>query len=112
MPPTACRRGRTIPRWSTATGWDRLLDESCGSDGRSMTAPPQAGHQSASTSGASNAWQLLQMRSMKTSLEDDGEARGQAAGAIWHAMLIVQSWIADQSRISDAGILASGLPGR
>lgn len=81
MPPRAWRRGRTMPRWSTSAG-DWL---EAGREGRSINAPPQAGHQSAWVSGPSTARQWVQIRSMlqRYSIFEGNEGAGQLSGSGW-----------------------------
>lgn len=62
MPPSACRRGSTIPRLSTSRGGP--ADSGSAITGLSTRYPPQAGHFTVCASGAITAWHPLQIRSM------------------------------------------------
>jgi hypothetical protein len=54
IPPIACRRGSTMPRWSTSVADPPSLFRAAGTS-RSISAPPHAGHQSAFVASASTA---------------------------------------------------------
>ncbi len=62
IPPTAERRGSTIPRWSiSGVGFH---SPAASISARSNNAPPHAGHQSAFVPAANTAWQFVQTLSM------------------------------------------------
>lgn len=62
MPPSAWRRGNTIPRWSISRGGPALSVS--GTSGHTINVPPQAGQVAEATGSLMSAWHWLQIRSM------------------------------------------------